>query len=74
MNNLKIAVEVSERDGRLRDDDPDAIVHAYDVEKGAFAYHALADTYYVVKSDVEWKSLLTRGERCRVCKAAGEGS
>ncbi|MEU6665650.1 hypothetical protein [Streptomyces sp. NPDC046727] len=51
MTTLKSAVEANERDGRLRDDDQHAIVHAYDAEKGDFASHSLEDTPYVVKTD-----------------------
>jgi len=67
MSTLKIAIEVTERDGRLRDDDPGAVVHAYDVESTASPFHDGIAVDYTVKPDIEWDEPLLRGQRCEVC-------
>ncbi|WP_445279647.1 hypothetical protein [Streptomyces sp. DSM 118148] len=69
MTTLKIAVEATERNGRLRDDDPDARVHAYDTEAGAFPFHEGITVAYTVKPDTDWARPLLRGQRCDLCSA-----
>ncbi|MET9142415.1 hypothetical protein [Streptomyces sp. NPDC004042] len=64
-NNLMIAVEVVERDGRRSGDDPNSTVHAYDVDKQDFAYHHLAGVEYIVNMKVSWE--LAARRRMRLC-------
>lgn len=69
MTNLKIAIEVEERDGRMREAGPDATVHAYDVEAGRFPYHQGLRVPYIVKPDIGWGvTLQQRRPVCSDCK------
>ncbi|MEW2254997.1 hypothetical protein [Streptomyces sp. NPDC047869] len=73
MSTLKIAIEATERNGRLRDDEPDACVHAYDAEAGSFPFHDGITVDYTVKPDIDWSRPLLRGQRCAVCSDGVRG-
>ncbi|PAK27353.1 hypothetical protein CJD44_04485 [Streptomyces sp. alain-838] len=72
MTTLKVAKETSDRHGRPRSDDPNTLVHAYDVESGAFPFHEHGaigdDTKYDVLPDIDWKRSLLPGLRCMTCQ------
>ncbi|MDQ0992145.1 hypothetical protein [Streptomyces sp. V3I7] len=74
MTTLKIAIEVAGRDGRLRDDDPNAVIHAYDTDEGGFPFHGAFDVQYIVKPDIDWARPLLHGRRCDTCRRGSDGA